>query len=506
MGRSDLISIIVAIGLTAGCSSKRPPAVTDVRSEFAPLTPQALLGHVEFLADDALEGRKAGTAGARRAATYIRNQLAYAGLEPAGESYYQSFPFSAEIELGPGNQIAWRGATAGQLRPGIDFRPLVASPNAAVSGQLVFAGYGKRDDEIIYDDYADIDMGGKIALLLSPGPLLDDEQSQTNRRKQVLTARLQGAGAVLLVHLGSSGSPYELPVLIPRSSPAQAGIPTALLTQAAADSLLAGERLTVEDLRREIDTSRLPFSHEIRGLTVSLTTNVTAVEDTSRNVVAVLPGKGKLKDQWLIVGAHYDHVGMGGPGSGSAVPLETAIHNGADDNASGVALLIDVARYLSANQPKGTRRTMVFQAFGAEEPGLWGSKYAAVHPPLPIETVTAMVNMDMVGRLRQNRLSIHGAGSSSEWPSLVNTVNTDQLLLDFTAQPQGASDHLTYFLREKPVLHLTTGGHDQYHTPDDDVGLINYKGMSRIGGLVARLVSDLATRPEPLPVNPVVPE
>ncbi|MCK4579177.1 MAG: M28 family peptidase, partial [Candidatus Marinimicrobia bacterium] len=177
-----------------------------------------------------------------------------------------------------------------------------------------------------------------------------------------------------------------------------------------------------------------------------------------------------------------------------------------DDNASGVALLIDVARYLSANQPKGTRRTMVFQAFGAEEPGLWGSKYAAVHPPLPIETVTAMVNMDMVGRLRQNRLSIHGAGSSSEWPSLVNTVNTDQLLLDFTAQPQGASDHLTYFLREKPVLHLTTGGHDQYHTPDDDVGLINYKGMSRIGGLVARLVSGLATRPEPLPVNPVVPE
>jgi hypothetical protein len=219
---------------------------------------------------------------------------------------------------------------------------------------------------------------------------------------------------------------------------------------------------------------------------------------TSQNVLGVLPGEGRLAGQWLILGAHYDHLGFLRASADSVV-----VYNGADDNASGTALMLEVASYLS-DQLAGVRavdgrRSIMFQAYGAEEAGLIGSDYFCEHPTVPMDSVVAMLNLDMVGRLRDNVLILVGTSSSDEWTGLVAAANgTSSLWFALDERLLGRSDQACFYHSQRPVLFLHTGLHNEYHTPYDDVWLINTDGMLRVGNLVIALLQDLAVRSERL--------
>lgn len=218
---------------------------------------------------------------------------------------------------------------------------------------------------------------------------------------------------------------------------------------------------------------------------------------TSQNVLGVLPGHGSLSEQWVVLGAHYDHIGSTQVSADSIV-----IFNGADDNASGTALLLELARYLGHYFNEGggrslDRRSLMFQAYGAEEAGLCGSRYFSENPTVPLDNITAMVNLDMVGRLRAGELYALGGSSSPLWEPLLTEMNDDNLQLIIPPNTTGRSDHEPFFQQQIPVLFFYTGSHEQYHRPDDDVWLLDTAGMVMIGNLTIGVLTDLLERPEP---------
>ena len=500
-----LLSGILGLVLLAGCAKRREPAPQITRPAAVALSPQALLAHAQYLAADSLAGRRAGTAGEMRAAEYIRDTFRHYGLEPAPGGYFQPFSFPDFVSLGNGNALSFTTPdhqTPVTLAPNHDFRPLGISTSKAVSGPLVFVGYGIHSTDPAYNDYAGVNVSGKLVLMLTQTPAGSSAVSPFGEHRDLsvkaLAARLRGAVAVLLVTGPADSQHDQLPLLRPRSTDPEAGLPMVHLTRRAADSLLAVEHLTIAQLQQELNRSRLPLSHIVTGVTVHITTDLHQEQAASRNVLAVLPGTGQLRRQLVLLGAHYDHLGLGGPGSGSAVPQRSAVHNGADDNASGVAVMLEVARYLAEHPPgNGDRRSIMFQAFGAGEPGLYGSVHAAANLPVPMDDVTAMVNLHMVGRLDSAGLVLGGANSSPLWLELLPALNHAGMRLQYSAS--GTGDHQSFLRLQIPALSLSTGRHQQYHHPDDDVQRLNLKGMQLVGQLVARLVQRLAVIPEPPP-------
>jgi len=215
---------------------------------------------------------------------------------------------------------------------------------------------------------------------------------------------------------------------------------------------------------------------------------------TSQNVLGVLPGRGSLAGQWVILGAHYDHLGVEQVSADSIV-----VFNGADDNASGTALMLEVARYLSDYFASGAarnrdRRSIMFQAYGAEELGLIGSWHFVEHPTIPMDSLIAMINLDMVGRLHGTPLNILGAQTASGWQLIVADANDAGMAIHYDNGPLGRSDHYPFSVLGKPVLAFFTGLHDDYHTPTDDVWLIDLNGMLSIGDLTIDVLIQLVTR------------
>ncbi|UCD37468.1 MAG: M28 family peptidase [Fidelibacterota bacterium] len=469
-----------------------------------PISPQSLYLHARFLASDSLAGRAAGSVQDKIAAEYLRREFSRYGLQPAVPGYLQQFPFVDRVEMGPGNTISYSmvdRADRGALIPDEDFRPLGFSSSDRVEGILVFAGYGITSTDPPYDDYAGVDVSGKVVMILRYSPDGTDPHgafgAHTPLRKKILTAREQGAAAVIIV-TGPADDEEDMLMKLRYDRAGHAGLPVVHLTRQAADRLLAADHLLIAELQREISDTRMPLSHELSSVTVSITTDLIQQEVESQNVLASLPGRGTLQGQWVIIGAHYDHLGLGGTGSGSMVPDTVAVHNGADDNASGTAALLELARYLVTNPPEWpNRRSIMFQAFGAEERGTLGSSYVTKHPPVPMDSVVAMLNMDMVGGLRDDKLLIGGAGTSPLWKELLPVLNSDSLHLIYDDAGYGSSDHQSYYLQDKPVLFFFTGEHDRYHRPSDDVEFLNLDGLALVGQLVARVTGDLATRSTP---------
>lgn len=213
----------------------------------------------------------------------------------------------------------------------------------------------------------------------------------------------------------------------------------------------------------------------------------------SQNVIGIVPGQGALADDWVLVGAHYDHVGWSFASDSSLL-----VYNGADDNASGTAVLLEVARYLStlyrAGSDGGDRRSLMFVAFGAEEIGLEGSRWYCANPTVPLDRVAAMINLDMVGRLRDRYLTVGAATSAEWWSERLAAANHDGLTLNIDNKYVGGSDHYCFVVAGRPAVHLFTGLHAEYHTPLDDPPLLNQQGLLQVAELTVRLVRDLATR------------
>ena len=271
-------------------------------------------------------------------------------------------------------------------------------------------------------------------------------------------------------------------------------VPTLVITRQLADQWIrAGCGRSLSDLERAIDETGKPQSIALDGVNAKGETDLKSKETPVRNVIALLPGAGSLKDEYVVVGAHYDHVGMGG--MGSLAPGTIAVHNGADDNGSGTVTMLEVARQLSTLK-SDNRRSIIFMAFTAEESGLLGSAHYVRNPRWPLEKTVAMINLDMVGRLLNDELTIYGTGTASEFPAIIDRLNTKfNFKVVKVPQGRGASDHANFYNARIPVFHFFTGLHNEYHRPSDDVGLINVVGMERISRMVADLTREIVETP-----------
>lgn len=501
-----MIAVFAPLALLAG-ESRAQVAATSGAGPAGPastpiLTEGEIDAHIRYLASDELAGRRAGTPGAERAARYVVRAFTEYGLEPPSDmpTYLQTFSFPVGVELGEGNRLVLMNGSrnVAVFQPGRDFLPLAGSVPDRVVQPVVFAGYGISAPEIDYDDYAGIDVRGKVVLVLRWSPEGDDPTSRFARylseRYKVATARAKGARGILFA---SGPTTDEIDRLIGFSvdeRPERLGIVAISVTQAVARRIasLGGEDLAA--LQREIDTTGQPRSRSLSPAALNLRTDLKARTRTTHNVVGIVPGRDAARsDEVLVIGAHYDGLGLGGPGSLDPVPGE--IHNGADDNASGVAAMLELAQWFAypTNRPA---RTLAFVAFGAEEMGLLGSSEFVDDPPFPLKDVAAMINLEMIGRLDEE-LIVYGIGSSPAWPGVLAEADDPAagLAVRSMAEGYGPSDHAPFYLRGVPVLAFFTGVHEDYHRASDDPEEIDLEGTRRVTRFVREVLLTIANAP-----------
>lgn len=503
---SRLCVILVAIlGVSAGAALLASGIVAeDSRGRRnAAITAEEIRAHVRFLASDELQGREAGTEGAERAARYIASAFHAYGLKPVGDegTYEQRFSFVARVVPGPNNRLRMEAEEKRRdFIFGREFTPLAFSSSGVLEGGVVFAGYGISAPELGYDDYAGIEVAGKIVLLLQGSPDGEDPHGRFHAyrapQRKIATAREKGARGVLFIARRESAEEDRLAALTYDHMFGEAGIPVLLLGRAAASELMRAAGQDLGEQERAWTSGVTPRAFELARVRLTGYADVRKETRQTANIVGVLEGNDPLlKDEVIIIGAHYDHLGRGGEHS-LAPDRIGEVHNGADDNASGVAGLLELAQALAADR-SALRRSVLFIAFSAEEVGLLGSTHYVKHPIYPLERTIAMLNFDMIGRLRESGLIIYGVGTSPFWTAAIERANdTVRLPITFREDGVGPSDHTSFYLKDIPVLHFFTGVHDDYHRPSDDAEKIHAEGAARIVTLAHAIVRELDRRPE----------
>jgi aminopeptidase YwaD len=453
-----------------------------VRAQYSPeITVFDLQKQIGFLASDSLQGRKPGTPGEVIAATYIRDCFSKAGLKLMYDNGFQKFEIVADVQPGNNNAITFDDFKAKQ---GVDFTPLSFSSSATLTAPVVFAGYGfDLDlDSLKWNDFKNIDVKGKWAIILRGDPEPDKPNSAFlaygQERSKVLTAKDKGAAGVLLVSPSDLEKSDVIMHMQYDKSPSDAGIPVFSITRAMADKLLASMNYTIATLESEMKENKKSVSLYLDPV-VTATSDLVKTRVIAHNVVGILEGSDPvLKNEYVVIGGHFDHLGMGGEGSGSRSVEENAVHNGADDNASGTAGVIELAQKLSANR-KMLKRSFIFVAFTGEEMGLLGSKEFVNKPPVDLKMVNAMINMDMIGRLNpeSKTISIGGTGTSVQSDSILRKLEAGRSFkVAYSTDGYGPSDHASFYSSNIPVFYFSTGAHDEYHTPADDSEKLDYAG------------------------------
>jgi Tol biopolymer transport system component len=471
-----------------------------------PPPPGTIERDIRVLAADDMEGRGLGTKGIDRAADYLEKRMREIGLQPAfATSYRQPFPVKVGVSAGPDNRLEGVASDA--------WTPLGFSSSGAFDGELAFVGYGIDAQPLGYSDYAEClaassadsspssglgmtrpcDLKGKVAVMLRYEPQEKDEASPFDGRKpsrwsamhyKVLQARERGAVAVIFATGPLQDEPKDrIPALANDGPESAAGIPVLQVKTSVAQKW-AGDLLKFQ---QDVDKDLHPRSR-LLGIRVSGNIDVKPEVVDTANIVGTIPGSGALAKEIVVVGAHYDHLGYGG--EGSMKPNVHAIHHGADDNASGTAGVLAIAQRLRAMKPQSPSRTVVFTLFSAEERGLGGSGWFVGHPPFAMENVVAMINLDMIGALRDDKVTVFGTDSAPEWKAIIAATHPD-LKLTETGDGYGPSDQTSFYAAHVPVLHLFTGAHERYHTPEDVADAVNFAGAERVATLAANIAAGL---------------
>lgn len=511
---SQALPIVVALALLlAPASSARLLSASSHSDKSAGLllSEERIEAHVAFLASEKLQGRRAGSAGADEAARYIASEFRSYGLKPViTAGFMQPFSFVAEAKLGSKNLLAVRTASGSRsLRVRSDFMPLAFSSREAVTGPIVFAGYGISAPDLQYDNYAGVDVTNKVVVLLPGSPDGDNPHGRFADRVplgrevevKTLKAREKRARAVLFVAEEEEFGKDRLSRLRHDVNFLEAGIPTAGISRDVAGEML-GAGTSLAELEKRFRQTATPIEC---AATVRMKTDVVHVKKTTANVIGMLKGNdARFSSEYILIGAHYDHLGLGGPESLAQSP-EGQIHHGADDNASGTSALLELARVLAGGRGM-LRRSVVFCAFSAEELGLLGSGAYTKNPAVPLDATVAMLNMDMIGRLRDNALVVGGAGTSPAWKPLLEKLNGNGLKLRLQDDGYGPSDHQSFYVRDIPVLFFFTGSHDDYHKPSDTTERVNVEGVGRVAALVRDVVLSLAAEGERIAFSKVTSE
>jgi hypothetical protein len=500
---------------------------------------------VTFLASDECEGRGPETKGLILAGDYIASEFKKAGLKPGGVdgSYFQPFAVAgAKLDSPPRFVLTSPSGVVATLDQGKDFYPLgISGSSKAKEAGLVFAGYGitgeikipkppkpkdasamgdpkpeEKEETFLYDDYAGIDVAGKIVVVLRDAPRPANPQALApnwrNRNgalaQKILNAEKHGAAAIVFVNDRSMvADGDELMTFAWQSmSGSTAKIPAFTIHRALLQSMLRSKGQDLETIEQDIDRTLKPRSVALTGWIADVEARVSRSKEMLplRNVVGYLEGHGPLANEIVAVGAHYDHVGYGGFGSIAQVRKPT-IHHGADDNASGSTAIMELARRFAA-MPNREGRKIVFMTFSGEELGLLGSRHFCNQPLFGLVDWVAMVNLDMVGRMSQDektkkgKLQVEGIGSAKTWDPLLEQLNA-KYDFKFVKNPAVIpySDHASFYNKKVPVCFFWTGYHPDYHRPTDTSDKINVPDLRRIVDMTEELVAYVATakdRPE----------
>jgi hypothetical protein len=502
--RSLLVLPCVIATSAIAATSVQPMTMPAIAPDRDPQFHVDMRGAVEYLASDELEGRMVGTPGIQKAADLIADDFSKLGLKtlPGWAGYFQ--PFKMVTRVDPDRAKTSFSINDNALKLEDDYTPLRASAESAVSAPVIFAGYGISDPAKKYDDYANLDAKGKIVLVMRFEPQDKDGKSRfadkdnewstdaTIPQKVQVAIDHVAVGVILVnppLHHGDDAM-----ISFRSSFPFGSKVPLMQVSDAVAESMLKdGGQPDLKKLESQINSDLKPNGGELKGVSAKMSFGIHRTEAQVENVAAILPGEGPHADEYIIVGAHYDHLGHGGPGS--LAPWSHGIHHGADDNASGTAAMLELADRFSHLGPQS--RSLVFIAFTGEEEGLIGSSYFVSHPPIELKDVIAMLNLDMVGRVSKEKLLLGGEGTASAFPGLIEKADEGLPLKlgEFEKGGFGPSDHMSFARKKIPVLFFFSGLHMDYHRPTDTADKINYKGMDEVVELGTKLVEELSTMP-----------
>ncbi len=489
----NIIFLFFLLVLTDVVFSQRNPEITA----------KELKTDVYFLASDSLKGRKPGTKEADVAANYIRDQFKASGLTLICDDGFQYFEIVTDVTAGDHNDLRFEDFH-GIINK--DFMPVAYSSNGTIGNSVVFTGYGFDidQDSLKWKDYEGVDVKGKWVMLFRGDPELDNNESKfipyTEIRGKILVAKDHGAAGVLIVTPIGVDKDDKLIGLHSENNDVTAGIPVINIKREVGNLLLKSSGYIVDSLEKILNKTRNPKTLNLPVMVIA-SAEIIQKKALTENVVGMIEGSDPvLKDEYLVIGGHYDHLGFGGPGSGSRMPDTVAIHNGADDNASGTAMVIELAGKLAAEKNR-LKRSIIFISFSGEEMGLLGSKYFTDHSPVDMKKIRAMFNFDMVGRFdkEKNSISLSGTGTSLEADSIIRMYEKN-LSFAVTHSPDGygPSDHASFYSNNIPVFFFTTGSHMDYHTPFDDSDKLDYGKEKEIGDFGYNIIMNVDNLPKAL--------
>jgi Zn-dependent M28 family amino/carboxypeptidase len=467
------------VALTASMLSAQAPAPTTSPTR----------AYVETLASEKFAGREAGSTGERQAGDYIAAQLARLGARPlpGRQDVFMPFDFTAGSRDG-GTQLT---VGSQQFTAPADVLALSFSDDASVAAPAVFAGYGivvPDAQNFGYDSYATLDVKDKAVVVFRYFPEDADKETKSilarysDLRYKALAARQRGAKALIVLTGPRSPNAGQTVPITFDTALAGSGIPAASISAKAAASLFGSRSL--ESVQKEFDTGNPHVAgFALEGVTVQLSTKLVREKRTGRNVVAYLPATApvtSVEKPWIVIGAHYDHLGLGRNGNSLATGADTGKpHVGADDNASGSAAVLAVMEAFARRPVR--RRHLAVALWSAEEMGLIGSNAFVNTPPIPVNEIAAYLNFDMVGRMQDNKLAVQATGSSATWASLIERANVAAgFNLALQPDPYQPTDVATFNQAAVPSLNFTTGAHLDYHKPSDTADKINYEDLDRI--------------------------
>ena len=471
-------------------------------------TPQAdpnrYVADIKALASPEMEGRGAGTKGLIRAEHLIEKRYKELHIEPAGvKGYAQPFSVITGARLKSDNRCVVQSTDKRQeLTIEHDYVPFSFSASGQVAAPLVFAGYGATAEEFHYDDYAGLDVKDKIVVVLRYEPSGFSEKGAHHgltQHSQLITkainARNHGAKALVVI-TGKLGDGEEdvLTRFGSVSGPENVGIVMVQVKNGVADGWFQGAGNSLKEVQEQINSSTKPASFNFpETLQLSLNIDIETMRATVNNVLAWLPGQ---IDEYVIIGAHYDHLGRGN--FDSLAPSQIGqIHPGADDNASGTAGVLELARLLAPERGK-LKRSILFMDFAGEELGLLGSAEWVKEPTRPLAKAVAMINMDMIGRIKDDKVYIGGVGTGSTFKTVLDQAQKEApFKIEYSAGGYSSSDHTSFVTKKIPVLFFFSGLHSDYHKPSDTWDKINGASAARLLDMVESVAVQLANTDQP---------
>ncbi|MCE9595775.1 MAG: M28 family peptidase [Planctomycetes bacterium] len=508
-----LSATILAACSTAPRESTAPATSSSSSARLADA--QRLHDDVAWLADDAQGGRRAGTDDARRCGEWLAERFAALGLEPAGE---QGFLQPFDVPLAAVDRGGSKVSCGTQSWSGADrIVPAYCSDGASATGTLAFAGYGVENDALEWNDFkqlgldANDSLAGRVALIVRGAPPRRKAAPVADANANVVAGNDWGASTSVLTKVMNCKRRGAVAVVVVEHPEHPEALPAFDAAEARATSLpvlIVSAQVLMELAPEYVQTLSWMLDHPMKGLvevgaperTVEVVADVEHKKGAAFNVLARL--KGKTSARCIVVGAHYDHLGMGGPES--KAPGVHAIHNGADDNASGTAAILEIARLLS--QRETLECDVVFAAWSGEELGLLGSRHWIEQPTVPLASVAANVNLDMVGRAHAHKLQVLGVASAAPFEAWLGELGRDhgfELALNGSGQGIGGSDHQPFLEHRIPALHFFSGVHDDYHKPSDDIERFESDGAAATVDLTVDLIAKLGAAGELAYVEPL---